>query len=211
FIGVTAHWLEPQTLQRQCAALASKQFKGPRTFSVLASALNEIHTEFNIREKITRTTTDNGSNFVKAFRVYGHVDENNNLAPAAEIGKVDNDEEKEDEETENADVEFVEAGAILDEDDCLEYQLPKHHRCACHLLNLVSTVDVSEANISSTVYKRLSRSSFAKCTSLWNKSAKSTIAAEVIEDKCKLQLLRPNDTRGSLESPENKEKEPLLL
>ncbi|KAL0147819.1 hypothetical protein M9458_056896, partial [Cirrhinus mrigala] len=195
FIGVTAHWLEPQTLQRQCAALACKQLKGPHTFSVLASALNEIHTEFNIREKITRTTTDNGSNFVKAFRVYGHVDENNNLAPAAESGKVDNDEEEEDEETENADVEFVEAGAILDEDDCLEYQLPKHHRCACHLLNLVSTVDVSEANISSTVYKRLSRSSFAKCTSLWNKSARSTIAAEVIEDKCKLQLLRPNDTR----------------
>lgn len=166
FIGVTAHWLEPQTLQRQCAALACKQLKGPHTFSVLASALNEIHTEFNIREKITRTTTDNGSNFVKAFRVYGHVDENNNLAPAAESGKVDNDEEEEDEETENADVEFVEAGAILDEDDCLEYQLPKHHRCACHLLNLVSTVDVSEANISSTVYKRLSCSSFAKCTSL---------------------------------------------
>lgn len=199
FIGVTAHWIEPQTLQRRCAALACKPLNGSHTFTALASALNEIHTEFNIREKITRTTTDNGSNFVKAFRVFGCVDENNNLATAAESGEVDDAEEEEeeddDEEMEDADVEFVETGAILDEDDCLEYQLPKHHRCACHLLNLVSTVDVSEANISSTVYKRLSRSSFAKCTSLWNKSARSTIAAEVIEDKCKLQLLRPNDTR----------------
>ncbi len=27
--------------------------------------------------------------------------------------------------------------AILEEDDGLQYQLPKHHRCACHLLNLL--------------------------------------------------------------------------
>lgn len=136
--------------------------------------------------------------FLKAFRVYGHVDENNNLAPAAESGEVDNDKEEEeeddDEEMENADVESVDAGAILDEDNCLEYQLPKHQHCTCHLLNLVPTVDVSKAN-SSTVYKCLSCSSFAKCTGLWNESARSTIAAEVTEDKCKLQLLRANDTR----------------
>ena len=199
FIGVTAHWIEPQTLTRRCAALACKQLKGSHTFTALASALNDIHTEFNIREKITRTTTDNGSNFVKAFRVFGPVDENHNLTAAVQSSEV-GDEEKEEEEEEEvddemggADVEFVDVEAILDEDDSLEYQLPKHHRCACHLLNLVSTVDVS--NIASTVYKRLSRSSFAKCTSLWNKSARSTTAAEVIEDKCKLQLLRPNDTR----------------
>lgn len=124
FIGVTAYWIETQTLQRRSAALACKQLKGSHTFSVLASALNEIHTEFNIREKITPTTTDNGSTFVKAFRVYGHVDENNNLALAAESGEVDNDEEEhdDDDEMENGNVEFAEAGAILDEDDSLEYK-----------------------------------------------------------------------------------------
>lgn len=35
---------------------------------------------------------------------------------------------------------------ILAKDDGLQYQLPKHHRCACHLLNLVSTVDTRNAN-----------------------------------------------------------------
>lgn len=34
-------------------------------------------------------------------------------------------------------VESVEAGPLLEQDDGLEYQLPKQHRCACHLLNLV--------------------------------------------------------------------------
>lgn len=63
FIGVTAHWLDPDSLTRCSAALACKQFRGSHTFDVLASALNDIHSEFEIRGKILRTTTDNGSNF----------------------------------------------------------------------------------------------------------------------------------------------------
>lgn len=198
FIGVTAHWFNPQTLQRSCAALACKQLKGSHTFSALAGALNDIHTDFNIREKIVRTTTDNGSNFLKAFRVYGQSDENNNPEPVGEgDGEEDdggqNDDYDEEEESIEG-VEFVDAGALLDEDDYLEYQLPKHHRCACHLLNLVSTVDASKAEVN-PLYKRVSRSTFAKCSSLWNKSSRSTTASEVIEDHCKLQLIRPVPTR----------------
>nr|XP_020444767.1 uncharacterized protein LOC109953631 [Monopterus albus] len=118
------------------------------TFSALAGALNDIHTEFNVREKIVRTTTDNGSNFLKAFRVYGQMDEKNDNP--ASVGEGDGEEDDGgqnddyDEEEESVEgVEFVDAGALLDKDDYLEYQLPKHHRCACHLLNLVSTVERS--------------------------------------------------------------------
>jgi len=92
-------------------------------------------------------------------------------------------------------IEGVEIQSVMDEEDGgSEYQLPKHHRCACHLLNLISTVDATKAN-SNQVYKKMSRAAFAKCTALWNKSARSTTAAEVIERECKLQLIRPNDTR----------------
>ena len=84
FLGVTAHWIEPETMDRCSAALVCKQLKGSHTFSVLAGALNDIHTEYNIRDKIVRTTTDNGSNFIKAFRVYGELDENNNQIPLEE-------------------------------------------------------------------------------------------------------------------------------
>lgn len=45
--------------------------KGSHTFDIHAAALEEIHYEYHIREKVTRTTTDSGSNFLKAFRLYG--------------------------------------------------------------------------------------------------------------------------------------------
>lgn len=196
FIGVTAHWFNPQTMERSCAALACKHLKGSHTFSALACTLNEIHTEFGIREKIVRTTTDNGSNFLKAFRIYGQTDGNNNPDPVGEGDgeEVHDDAQDDDDEDGSEDVGFIDAGALLDEDDYVEYQLPKHHRCACHLLNLVSTVDASKAEIN-PLYRRVSRSAFAKCSSLWNKSSRSTTAAEVIEDNCKLQLTRPVPTR----------------
>ncbi|XP_043970018.1 uncharacterized protein LOC122829491 [Gambusia affinis] len=199
FVGVTAHWIDPESLERSSVALACRRLKGPHTFDALAGLLNDIHTEFNIREKIVRTTTDNGSNFVKAFRVYG-PDENNSLDTSslgslAEGHQVVEANENEEDDALGVEVEAVEIGSLLDEeDDSSEYQLPKHHRCACHVLNLISTVDATKANSNET-YKKLSRASFAKCGGLWNKSARSTIAAEVIERECKLQLIRPNDTR----------------
>ncbi|XP_041825222.1 uncharacterized protein LOC121655155 isoform X1 [Melanotaenia boesemani] len=194
FIGVTAHWIESETMVRSSAALACKQIRGSHTFSALAQALTDIHTEYNIRDKIVRTTTDNGSNFIKAFRLYGEVDENNNDLRQEQTGTEQGNSEGEEDEENHDEFQFVEAGTLLDQDDGLEYQLPKHQRCACHLLNLVSTVDISTAN-ANTTYKRLSRSAFAKCSSLWNKSGRSTAAAEIIEEKCKLQLVRPVETR----------------
>ncbi|KAK0148001.1 hypothetical protein N1851_012297 [Merluccius polli] len=94
-----------------------------------------------------------------------------------------------------AEVDFISVKNIMAEDinDGLQYQVPKHHRCACHLLNLVSTVDANNAN-KTEAYKRLSRSVFSKSQALWNKISRSTTAAEVIEEHCKLQLVQPNAT-----------------
>ena len=169
--------------------------KGSHTFDVLAGALNDIHLEYEVREKIVRTTTDNGSNFIKAFREYGvgDEDEKNNAAAEAPDAEETGDEET-DEETEEEAVEFIEVDAILAEDDGLQYELPKHHRCACHVLNLVSSVDIEEAE-KTRHYKTLSRSTFAKCQGLWNKTSRSVNAAEVVEKHCKLQLVQPNATR----------------
>ncbi len=136
FIGVTAHWLDLCSFERRSAALACRQLRGSHTFDALAAVLTDIHAEYEISLKVVRTTTDNGSNFVKAFRVFGQQDENNNEELVAEgtIEEVGEDCDASDGEEE---VEFMDVEAILEEDDGLQYQLPKHHRCACHLLNLL--------------------------------------------------------------------------
>ncbi|XP_074530876.1 uncharacterized protein LOC141793906 [Halichoeres trimaculatus] len=108
--------------------------------------------------------------------------------------KEQSDQSGGEDEREDIGVEPLEVGPLLDEDDGSSYLLPKHHRCACHLMNLVATVDLKSAN-DNPGYKKLSCSSFAKCQSLWNKSSRSPAVSEIIEEHCKLQLLRPCETR----------------
>lgn len=73
YIGITGHWLNKNTLERKSCLLAIKRLSGKHTFDVLAKSLESVYTEFDINNKITYTTTDNGSNFVKSFRsVYHH-------------------------------------------------------------------------------------------------------------------------------------------
>lgn len=194
FIGVTAHWIDPETLQRCSAALACRQLRGSHTFDLLANALNDIHAEFEIRGKIVRTTTDNGSNFVKAFRVFGE-DENNNAEGVEEAEESAQSEEEDDGGVdEDEDVQYVDTAALLNEDDGFEFQLPRHQRCACHILNLIASEDSTNAT-SNDAYKKLHHATFGKCYGLWNKCGRSTLAAEMIEDVCSIQLLRPNKTR----------------
>ncbi|MCI4377133.1 hypothetical protein PGIGA_G00200140, partial [Pangasianodon gigas] len=92
-------------------------------------------------------------------------------------------------------VEVQDTCSILNTNSGLEYHLPKHQRCTCHLLNLVATVDASKAEDSSEVYKKLTRSTFAKCQALYNKTNQSAINAEIVQEECKLQFIQPNHTR----------------
>lgn len=57
--------------QRQASCLAIRRVKGSHTYDVLAKILEEIHDDFRIGSKITATITDSGSNFVKAFKLFG--------------------------------------------------------------------------------------------------------------------------------------------
>ena len=62
------------------------------------------------------------------------------------------------------------------------------------VLNLIATTDASKA-MSNDAYKKLYYSTFSKCNALWNKCSRSATAAEMVEDACSLQLIRPNATR----------------
>ena len=134
YIGVTAHLIDVDSLERRYVVLFCKRLKGSHTFDVLTTALEDIHAEYAIREKVVKNTADNGSNFVKAF----YVDESQ-----SEVEQCVADS-----------VQFEDVSSLLDDDDYAEYRLPSHQRCACHSLNRVYTTDAQHAE-DNNVYKKL--------------------------------------------------------
>ena len=67
FIVVTVHWLDSE-LKRKSDALACRRIVGRHTYDMMASSIEEILVEFRTHYK-TSGAKDNGSNFVKAFRL----------------------------------------------------------------------------------------------------------------------------------------------
>ena len=121
-----------------------------------------MYCEYGTKSKVIKTTTENGSKFVKAFSVF---------APSED----------------DLDVCAINASDILSTD--LSSQLPPQHKCAAHLLNLICTTDAAVAE-QNHQYKKVSRETFAKYQALWNKTTRSVLAAEVLENESSLQLKR---------------------
>ena len=86
---------------------------------------------------------------------------------------------------------------VQDGDDLtqIEYKLPPHQQCAARTLNLITSTDVDKYLSTFSLSKNVYRSSFAKCTGLWNKSRRLTFAADFIQEKLKRKLLIPSPTR----------------
>lgn len=182
YLGVTAHWIHSETMERRKAALACRRFKGRHTHDSIASELDNIHSSYGISHKITSTVTDNGSNFVKAFKKYQPVEE-------------DDSEDEEDEVTFMNIHDVLQNSVGGDDDDDAVITLPPHQRCASHTLNLVSCNDVDKWILTSPETKAVYRSATTKCTALWNKASRSTVAAETVDDVIARKLVVPCTTR----------------
>ena len=139
--------------------------------------------QYRIVSKVVLTVIDNAANFVKAFKEY------------ASDASGEQDISSQDVNDENDNLTFTNVDHIIREgDDDQEVSLPPHQRCAAHTLNLVATSDTEAANRDAQ-YKKLSRSTFAKCSALWNKASRSTSFADVVRDKLQTCLVIPNATR----------------
>ncbi|KAK0155357.1 hypothetical protein N1851_002314 [Merluccius polli] len=187
YIGVTLHWISRSTLERNKAALACRRIRGKHTYDVIGAEIENIHSSYGLLNKVVATVTDNGSNFVKAFKVY-------QPQPVTES----DDETEVGESTPTVDdVTFLDLSEILTAEDESDGQLslPPHHRCASHTINLISTNDVDKYLTSNAESKAVYRSSTAKCTALWTKSSRSTLASETVEEVSKRKLLVPTSTR----------------
>ncbi|KAG0721593.1 hypothetical protein GWK47_046180 [Chionoecetes opilio] len=111
---MTCHWIG-QDLRRQHGTLACKEIKEKQTNVVLAQAIFDVHHEFGLGNKVVATTTDNGANYVAAFKYFGvgnmPVEEEEEQDPEVVVGQPANL---------HAQLEEV-APAVV--------KLPKHYRC----------------------------------------------------------------------------------
>lgn len=191
YLGITAHWINTTTLVREGVSLACTAIKGRHTFDLLAREIQNINMKYKIQNKVVSTTTDNGSNFVKAFKIFGiYENYEENLS----------DEQNKDEE-----IELIELTGIIEDgeenDIDLQVSLSAHRRCVSHTLNLIATNDIekwfneNEKQADVLQLKKLYRKLFAKLTKLWSKQNQSTIVAEKIHDILNVYLRVPNKTR----------------
>ncbi|XP_029348038.1 uncharacterized protein LOC115034755 [Acyrthosiphon pisum] len=218
YIGITGHWINVSTLERVSCLLAIRRLEGKHSYDVLAKSMESVYTEFEINNKISYSTTDNGSNFVKSFKVYGQNDEdflpvNSNLNSfvhqiiesegETEILNEHVDEELDSENHMSEGVNMIPIIDILNSvennsDNDLEYDhcyvLPKHHRCAAHTLNLVAIKD-SESALNNYTYKKQSRATFAKLNGIFNKQNRSTQFVDTIKNTIGVYFKTPNVTR----------------
>lgn len=159
FIGVSCHFIDLEW-KRKSYILAFRRMEKRHTYDNLAESLSSILKEFDLDcQKVRHIVTDGGSNFCKAFRVFGrkHFDEfstqwaNNAASNEGEELQIiiQNEEEAADSieyiNVERAENTFdVENAAIeLEQLDLEEvnlvtrFQLPPQMRCFAHLLNLI--------------------------------------------------------------------------
>ena len=200
YLGMTVHWIDHTSLKQRKAAIACIRVIGRHTYDVLAAKIEEVHRNFGLIGKISATVTDNGSNFVKAFATFSVQEPISGEASSLADEWDDDDDEMELED----DVTFANLHDLIipdqdGEEDLtqIEYELPPHQRCAAHTLNLIAiySTDVDKHLSSCSQSRSVYRSSFAKCTALWNKMRRSTVAADVMQTQLKRKLLVPSPTR----------------
>ena len=202
YLGMTVHWLNPKTRKREHGVLACMRLEGSHTYDVLAQAMAEVHSRFNLEGKVVRTTTDNGSIFVKAFVQFSDKatllpqvpastsrDEEALIALTDELSISEGPEESSQLDYNNAAIEEVLESECFSDD-----LLPPHMRCAAHTLNLVASADADKALKDST-FKTVSRRTMAKAQGLWNAQSRSVPAADKIYEVLRKRLVVPNATR----------------
>lgn len=202
FLGVTCHWIN-DSLERESVTLACRRFRSPHTYNRIAELLNEINHDFNVdTNKIKATITDNGSNFLKAFREYGVKEKS--IEKAVDVGEElvnlvtdyqdDVPNSSYNECTSGDDEDILMPTNNEDIDHLLPNYLPKHLKCAAHTISLCITTDVSKFMKRSKEFEQLHTKVIGKCNSLW-KLTNRPKSAEIIDSVLHCSLHRPGETR----------------
>ncbi|XP_061704514.1 uncharacterized protein LOC133534820 [Cydia pomonella] len=190
FLGLTAHWIDPDTFLRSSRALACRRFPGVHNYERITNLLRDILHEFDLDlPKIVAITTDNGSNFVKAFKEFGvhpgSIETNDNCET---VSNVSNDDIEEEplmiSDSNKGCIDFLNDHALL----------PYHMRCCSHTLNLIATTDLKHLLTTDTALSNIHKSVIDKCNRLW-KMANRPKSSEIIQNILGHNLSRPGETR----------------
>uniref|UniRef100_A0A8C1MFN9 BED-type domain-containing protein n=1 Tax=Cyprinus carpio TaxID=7962 RepID=A0A8C1MFN9_CYPCA len=183
YIGMTAHWIDSSNFHCEKAALACKRIKGRHTYDIVATEIEQVHSSYGLSEKVTATVTDNGSNFVKAF----------SMSPSQQQQQHPIQRTRDQGRMKKCHLPMYKKCSPRNKKTQDTLLSPPHLRCASHTLNLISTVDIEKwlTVTNKTIY----RSATAKCSALWTKASRSTVAAELVESLCGKKLMVPTVTR----------------
>lgn len=188
YIGMSVHWLDPETFRRQSSTLSCERFPIPHNGHKSAQMIGKQHIRFGIGKKTVATITDNASSLIKAFQDFGiHLE---SFEGSGDI-LVDDDD---DSDSNGDDFDATGLKFFDIEDQILRNVnapfLPYHMRCISHTLNLLASSDFNEAIKNDPVHKTL----FAKLNKLWTKSNFAS-SSEIIARYLQHALIRPNTTR----------------
>ncbi len=184
FLGVTIHFVDPETLKMVSAVLTCRRFKGAHTGQAIGEMLASIFLEFNITSKIQNVVTDNAANFTKAFTLFGKF-------AATET----DDNLPDDEDCAN----HIDVGNALqslneNENDNEPIVLPPHKHCGNHSLNLVASTD-SLAARQDKMYQKSYDRAMSKVQALSNAVSRSSKMNDIVEDITGRTFLKPTCTR----------------
>lgn len=143
-------------MQRVSVAIACQRFRGIHSYKTIAEMLDYIYAKYGIKiTQIIATVTDNGSNFVKAFKEFSLLQKPSepekklNILNINTAGTDSDVDEYSDADGDEDAIELVELSNTSEGDLALETDstitLPKHIRCASHTLNLIATSDCTKA------------------------------------------------------------------
>ena len=186
YLGVTCHWIDPDSRVRKSCVLACSLMEEKHTGQYIAQMLNKIQTKFKIQGSVVRTTTDNGANFISSFKLFGQPTIQVLDAPNPEEDAIREELQSMSQQAHQQDMFVIEVEdafpmTVADEPapepiqlhDALEreaeghakYNLPKHARCAAHTMNLIASADVNKAK---SGFNTILTDALEMCGSIWS-------------------------------------------
>lgn len=185
FIGITAHFIQSYDCKRKSIVLACRRFRSTHSYDKIAQILYEINADFGITtNKVVATITDNGSNFIKAFKVYGVEHQHIDIQNICDMQDFTTDSDTDCSNDGEEELLMPQLGKLL----------PAHLRCCAHTLSLCVTNDAAKILETSKDILNIHKQVMRKCNLLW-KAAMRPKSAEIIQDILGHTLRRPCDTR----------------